>query len=138
VPSLRSKCDNCGADVDIQFGQAANHSGMGLGWWEAYHCQECGDAIEVDGGDDIPESYRQMIIDEDGIWIAEIAAEGHLDVLILNAIRNVLGLNLAQTAELANSGNTRLASGTRAEMEQIRLDLAKKGVKIRVVKEWRA
>jgi ribosomal protein L7/L12 len=111
---------------------------MGIGWWEAYHCQICGNTIEADGSNDIPENYRQMLLDKEGIWTARISADGHLDIHILKAVRSVLGLTLAQTAELTKSGNSRLASGTLAEMEQIKLDLANKGIEVRVSKEERA
>lgn len=123
------KCEICGAGLEVRFGQSANHWTFGLGWWSSYRCPECGNAAEADGGADMPDALRQMIIEEEGLWIAELAPGTTLDAHILRAIRGVLSLTMEQVSALKRAGTTTLTSGTRAEMEQIKSDLAKRGVK---------
>jgi hypothetical protein len=128
MPSIKRKCESCGAELEVHFGQSANHWISGLGWWSAYHCPECGNAAEADGGADMPDALRQMIIEEEGLWITELAPGTPLDAHVLKAVRGVLSLAMEQVRALKRAGTTTLASGTRAEMEQIKSDLAKRGV----------
>jgi hypothetical protein len=128
MPSVKRKCEHCGAELEVHFGQAANHWTSGLGWWSSYRCPECGNAEEADGGADMPDALRRMIIEEEGLWIAELAHGTPHDAHILKAVRGVLSLTMEQVGAFKRAGTTTLASGTRAEMEQVRSDLAKRGV----------
>ena len=127
MPSVDGICGGCGESVKVHFGQSARHWMSGLGWWESYRCEKCGDAVEADGGDDMPDDYRRIILEEEGAWEIRLSQRPELETDTLHRIKKALGLTLAEVAALKNCRGA-LAKGTKAEMEHKVALLSSEGV----------
>ena len=122
-------CGSCRRESVAGVGQ---HAGASLRWWLAFRCSACGSMLEADGDEDAPEDVRQAILAEQGLWALHVEAEGSEKVRAVVALRQVLGLSMAEAGAFKGSLPGRVATGTKAEMEYRRHLLAARGVKAKV------
>ena len=64
---LKTKC-KCGKNISINVGDSIQ-DGAYL-WYISYHCEYCGETVEMDGHGifDIPYNVKQEILDRNGEW----------------------------------------------------------------------
>jgi hypothetical protein len=113
MPTVVVKCPYCGAAASMTFGQPAH--GCDLRWWESFSCQACGTRTEADGGEDMPQEHRAVLLEQEGRW--SVVAEGKPTLGLLRAARECLGLSVGDLPSLKARLPGSLAIGTRSEME---------------------
>ena len=116
-------CGSCGRESVAGVGQ---HAGASLRWWLAFRCSAWGSMLEAGGDEDASEDVRQAIIAEQGLWALFVEAEGSGKVRAVAALRQVLGMSMAEAGALKGSLPGRVATGTKAEMEHRRGLLARR------------
>jgi hypothetical protein len=113
MPTVAVKCPYCGAAAGMAFGQAAR--GCDLRWWESFACRACGTRTEADGGEDMPQEHRAVLLEQEGRW--SVTTEGRPSLGWLRAARECLGLSVGELPALKARLPGALATGTRSEME---------------------
>jgi hypothetical protein len=113
MPTIAVKCPYCGAAARLDFDQAAH--GCELLWSESLHCPACGARMEADGGEDMPEARRAVLLAEEGRW--SVVVDDRPTVGLLRAARECLALSVAEVPALKARLPGVLAMGTRSEME---------------------
>jgi hypothetical protein len=113
MPTVAVKCPYCGAAASLAFGQAAR--GCDLRWWESFSCQACGTRTEADGGEDMPQEHRAVLLEQEGRW--SVVAEGQPTLGLMRSARECLGLSVGDLPALKARLPGALATGTRSEME---------------------
>lgn len=65
MPVINETCPECGGSLEIGFGNRC--LGGQLVWSASHHCNDCEHAVEEDSWDSIPEDYRQLELQHDGV-----------------------------------------------------------------------
>ena len=123
---ISGQCQDCGSEVTIYTNQ--HIWDRQLVWWEEYACQQCGCAIQVDGDGYPPEENRQAILAEEGEWSLAIAETGKGRILATKILRQAMDLSLAEAMKLKNIMPGTVASGTKVDIERLRIILASEGL----------
>jgi hypothetical protein len=129
---LQERCFDCGAAVTVRVGQVADRGR--LRWWASRSCPECGKALELDGGGDIPEEARRAILEEQGTWALTVSEEGTNVIRVMKVLREALALPLAEVRLLRQRIPDEVITGTAAEVERLRRLLAEEGVSANIEK----
>jgi hypothetical protein len=125
---LVEPCSRCGALLRGELGQAV--IGDRLAWSISFVCDGCGRQFESCGWDRLPDDFRQMLLDRDGIGRLRVDPDSGrpLRLAILRVLRRY-GATLAE----ASDTYTRLIGpgviGTRAEVLLLANRLNTTGVK---------
>lgn len=101
-------CSSCGGQGTLTRGEKPG------GFWESFHCSQCGYSEEEDGSP-LYDALRQAIIDRDGAWALELTVPPTAS--LLKALRTVRGLSLSELQALRAQLPGTLRRGTKTEVE---------------------
>ena len=101
-------CPSCGSQGTLTRGEKLG------GFWESFHCSQCGHRTEEDGAP-LYEALRQAIIAQEGEWALELTAPPTAS--LLKALRTVRGLSLSELQALRAQLSGTLRRGTQTEVE---------------------
>jgi hypothetical protein len=121
-----ARCGTCGAPVEVHVGQTL--ADAQLRWHRSYACGACGARVEEDDVGPAPEEVRRAVLACGGVWRLLLDATGARAARALKVLRAALGLSVADAAALRRCIPGAVATGTRAEMEQLRRELEADGV----------
>ena len=120
-----SPCPECGDALEWSCGQYTD--GDILCWSRSARCASCGVAMEIDGEGFPPEDIARTMILRSGIW--QLHLEDPEDQLrAVQALRQLLGFDLAEAARMLRQRGQALWSGTHAEVCWIQGRLRRRGV----------
>lgn len=108
-------CPTCGAPVVVSVAQRVFQSQ--LVWSQSCRCDECGDTIEADGHGEPPKVILDALLAQDGEWELWLETTGSSTVQALRALREGLGLTIADVGKWKSRIPGAVTSGTRAQME---------------------
>lgn len=108
-------CRDCGRVTDWHIGEAVINGE--LLWHAAYRCEHCGGMLEMDGRDELPPDFREAVLRQDGEWSLTVpSADSHVKVAALQALREALGITLAEAKVYLGLMPGVVRTGTRGEM----------------------
>ncbi len=119
---LERACTQCGASAKTYYAQRCGDGA--LTWSASYRCDACGNAVEADGGEELPESVRSVFLIERGTWRLMLmdAAGRTLDLVL--ALARALRITSKAALERVNAIPAYLAEGTNVEMRCLERRLA--------------
>ncbi len=131
MAKLAQVCSKCGAISSAEARQV-NLVGF-VSWSLEFECTACGCTWVACGhGWEIPEDWRQALLEEGGLWKLSIAATGPELFRAIKALRDELGWSMEETRRAKARAAEELARGTRAEMDFLCGLLARHGAVVLV------
>ncbi|MEM9540012.1 MAG: hypothetical protein AAGA60_11005 [Cyanobacteria bacterium P01_E01_bin.42] len=132
---IKDKCQDCDRNIPMFVKQHADRSG--LVWSLEYCCPYCGCTISLDDRGYPPEDIREAILAAEGEWYLAIAeTDPGLILITVSRLRNVLNLSLSEAMQLKRKIPGEIASGTRAEMERLRIILDGDAIDTKVERKY--
>ncbi len=106
-----------------------------ISWYLSYKCNNCGNVIEEDGGEDIPEDIRNAIILDEGEWGLKINSQDSKFITKgLLLIKEALNLSLNHVSEMKKLFPGSIITGTKTEIIRIYNLLEVNGIKSTIEK----
>lgn len=109
--STIEKCSECGADVNVRFGQVGKKEH--LSWFRTWDCTSCSFHVEEDG-DETPEDIRIKVLELEGRWSINISEEDKKSSSF-KVLKDVLKLSMKDIAQVRKSSKGLVFSGTQEE-----------------------
>jgi hypothetical protein len=123
---VNEPCPSCGTPTDVHIGQAIGFDDR-LVWSRGMNCASCGYSVEADGSGFPPEHYREAILAQDGSWSVTIADSTQVSSVAL-VLKEALGMDRAAALRAARAIPGPVWTGSRAEAEWLRRQLARRAV----------
>lgn len=120
---LKTYC-SCGSIVLSNVGEKADNEK--LYWYQSYHCDNCGETMEIDCEGIAPEVIRNSILESDGyysLYIKERKDRGKV-VFLLKKWKNFLELGLE---DFLKQNTERIICGTQSEVMLVKDYLKRRG-----------
>jgi hypothetical protein len=132
---MKTTCPDCSGEIKVDFGQSIVAGE--LRWYASYTCEQCPYAEEVDGSGRLPDDLRASVLERGGKWTLRIVSFGSDPAQALKAIRTVFGSSLDEVKRHRAQLSTNAASGTKVEMEYLKLSLLRQyeEIEIRIERE---
>jgi len=126
MATTKERCSQCGSDADVRIGQAIAH-GDELVWSMGTKCPACGLVREADDRGFPPETYRRLILDQDGAWEVVVLGEQDRRQVAL-AAKDLFGLSMRDAAQFARRIPGVVWTGTECEAAWVKRHLQKRGI----------
>jgi hypothetical protein len=125
---LNEPCPSCGKSADVHVGQAIGFgSDNRLLWSHAIKCAFCGYMIESDDFGFPPESYREAIRAQEGVWGVFVDSSASLTAVAL-VLKESLGMDRLAAIRVAKATPGLVWTGTQTEAELLRRQLSRRAV----------
>ncbi len=111
MAEINDVCPDCKEEIVWNIGQLSE-----LKWYESTSCPLCGYAVEADAGGFMPEDYRKLIIEEEGLWQVSVDSAGNKSIALAKMLRQILGLDLKEAMGISKKIPTAIFTGTQSEM----------------------
>lgn len=120
-------CQNCNSQINAQIGQ--NIANNKLVWHLSSLGSNCGTQLELDGfNDSLPKEMRQAILAQEGEYKLIVNEIDTNKTLALKILRHALGWSLSDVKKYQNFIPGTVITGTRAEMEWLKVLLSAQGL----------
>lgn len=113
VVHINAACPQCSHSIAIAHRVSTREGSFRTG--ESSHCANCGDALEADGDELLPE-VKVAMIEAEGAWGLWLLDLGHL--MAIRALRTLLDLTPTEATRLAKQSGPVLI-GARVEAERV-------------------
>lgn len=131
MPTISIPCPDCGTDCEWQVSQAIGL--RTLVWSRSMTCRACGSAIEEDGEGLLPMWMQKVLIEENGLWAAELVSESDRPRSVA-VLRSLLSLDLKAAAQILKAQKAALWLGTQLECLWIKQHLESAGILVEVAR----
>ncbi len=126
-------CGNCSKDIQMSVGQSVFDKK--LVWHLSYSCPYCGEAIELDNTDAIPNEMRkEILVTKEGTWNLIVLEKEQRATVVTKILRQAMELSLAEAMKLKKKMPGSVFVGTKCETERLRHLLAAVGLKASISK----
>lgn len=125
-------CDNCGNILVVRVGQYLIDNK--IGWNASFTCPACKLWIEEDGVEEMPQEYRDIVIQNEGTWRLEIDDSKGKIPSILKILRKHFGLSMEEVINVKENISVILMTGTRTEMRRLQHLLQIENISTRLTK----
>lgn len=122
-------CPDCNKQANVKLGQVGRRDS--LAWFRSWNCKNCGFNLE-EGGDEIPNEFREILITEEGSW-ALIISEALKGASAFKTLKDVIGLSLQDVAKLRKDESGCVYIGTKAEADFYQRQCGQMGLELSVV-----
>jgi hypothetical protein len=126
-------CPDCGNSMYVRVHQAI--SNQQVVWSASYRCTDCGIQIEEDGWGSLPDQFRAKLLETGGTWNLIIEETSDRRIVAIKLLRNWMGWSLAEAAIAQKKIPGNVLSGTKVEMERLKMLLSSEGVKAAIARE---
>ncbi len=131
MPVINTTCPECGGSLEIGFGSRCLYGQ--LIWSASHRCNDCDHALEEDSWDTIPDEYRQLELQLDGVWAIQLPPADYSTTTALKIIRQRLGLSLSETTKVKKQLPGPILAGTEGEMATVAYHLSASGIAASVI-----
>ena len=131
MPIIHTTCSECSGQLEISFGSRC-FKGQ-LTWSASYYCKDCDYAVEEDAWDMIPEDYRELELQHDGVWSILFLHSSYSKITALKIIRQCLDLSMPEITCIKKQLPGPVLTGTQAEMDRIAYYLSESDIVVEVV-----
>ncbi|MEG4218398.1 hypothetical protein QUA27_24245 [Microcoleus sp. Pol14C6] len=125
-------CGNCSKDIQMSVGQSVFDKKFV--WHLSYSCPYCGEAIELDNTDAIPNEMRKEILAKEGTWNLIVLEKEQGATVVTKILRQAMELSLAEAIKLKKKMPGSVFVGTKCETDRLRHLLAAVGWKASISK----
>ena len=103
-------------------------------WHLSYSCPYCGEAIELNNTDAIPNEMRKEILAKEGTWNLIVLEKEQRATVVTKILRQAMELSLAEARKLKKKMPGSVFVGTKGETDRLRHLLAAVGLKASISK----
>ena len=125
-------CGNCSKDIQISVGQSVFD--QKVVWHLSYSCPYCGEAIELDNTDAIPNEMRKEILVKEGTWKLIVSEKEQGATVVTKILPQAMELLLAEAKKLKKKMPGFVFVRTKGETDRLRDLLAAEGLKASISK----
>ncbi|MEG4798341.1 hypothetical protein QUA69_25060 [Microcoleus sp. LAD1_D1] len=120
-------CGNC--DKDVQMLVCQSVFDKKVVWHRCYDCPHCGEAIELDDNDAMPNEMREEILAKEGTWNLIVLEKEQRATVVTKILREAMSLSLAEAMKLKKKMPGSVFIGTKSETDRLKQLLAAEGLK---------
>lgn len=120
-------CGNCDKDVQMLVGQSVFDKKVV--WHLCYDCHHCGEAINLDDNDAMPNEMREELLAKEGTWNLIVWEKEQRATVVIKILREAMSLSLAEAMKLKKKMPGSVFIGTKSETDRLKQLLAAEGLK---------
>lgn len=119
-------CPQCSGKVVVNFGDRI--LSKRLLWSASHRCHQCHYEVEEDGSGKLPDSLRNLLLQQEGTWAIHCQTPIVSNTVALKVIRQAFNLTLSEIKCFLHYSSHILPIGTRSEATLVLLSLGDNGI----------
>lgn len=117
---IEKQCSECGNPTTFNFSDKIIDNQ--LRWSASEWCTTCDYGLEIDDSGRLPDSLRQLMLQNIGVW--HLILPQDISVNLLKTIREIFDVSPLEAKQLANSSDDERWYGTQTEMRYLMMRLS--------------